>query len=806
MNLNAVAESPFSLHISFHKLIEHFEEVAATQTGPRADYARSILKEVAPFPELRNGITSKEQIINNTEVIGHLLETLFPEILTNNEIKAVTIPFQDIFFNQSKRFKNILQSAGDAFNIAFRDFNENQFYIMGCCIILDTAYGTHLNFAKPLYYDIPTADGVMKHYRILYNADFLEFSPTDRSVELTQDDIDRLMDDYNNIDLWKEKFPVGSWELRGFGLMTLFDATIENAVSSLKGTLLGHETIGSGNFEDILSVFRSIYRMPDLRVGFISFDPDENTFSLPTFSPYLRSFLLPEDLEEEFCSDSLCMDSLTNVVTDKVYFAVSDVNKFLASRPTSILAKRFKDENINSLILAPVIKDGRMLGIIELVSNKKGALNSINANQLDVVMPFLTETIDRKYAEKQNRVQAIIQNEYTSIHPSVYWKFKKEVEKFLQFKLEEKPYRLREITFHNVYPLYGQADIKGSSDTRNRSLQADLKNQLTAVINLTEKLCISSGIASLDAVVQRLKSFLIEVDTSIKADSEQQIQHYLDEQVHPVLKQMLVLEIECCPDITKYFESTEKMGDFHLQRRKYETTVAIINERMSSMLDKWQKEAQESYPHYYERFKTDGVEHNLYIGAEISPAKPFALENVYNLRLWQLQVLCEMELEHHFNREVLPIPLEVTSLILAFSLPLSIRFRMDEKRFDVDGTYNARFEIIKKRIDKAFVKGTNDRITSIGKITVVYSNHEEELEYLTYIRFLQMKGMLDHTVEMLEVEDLQGISGLKAIRVNILYNSSLPYKKCYTYQELLAEIDPEETHFQDFKEPNMPLL
>ncbi len=29
---------------------------------------------------------------------------------------------------------------------------------------------------------------------------------------------------------------------------------------------------------------------------------------------------------------------------------------------------------------------------------------------------------------------------------------------------------------------------------------------------------------------------------------------------------------------------------------------------------------------------------------------------------------------------------------------------MDEKRFDVDGAYNARYEIVKKRIDKAYVK------------------------------------------------------------------------------------------------------
>lgn len=796
MNLNALAESPFNLHISFHKLIAHFEEIAATQTGPRADYARLVLKEVEPFPELRNGITKMDQIINNTGVISHLLESLFPAILTDNEIKAVSVPYQDILFNQTRRFQGILKSAGEEFNVFFRDYNEHQFYVMACCIILDSEYGTHLNFSKPLYYDIPTAEGILKHYRILYNADFLELSPTDKAVKLTQDDIEMLMDNFNNIDLWKEKFPIGSWNLRGFGLMSLFDATIESAVSSLKGTLLGHTEMDEQIQDDIQSVFRSIYRISDLRVGFLSFDADENTFSLPPFANQMRSFLLPEEIEAELCSDTLCTNSLSSVVNEKIYYPISNIDKYLADNPTSIMGKRFKEQGINSLIIAPVIKNGQMLGIIELVSGQKGELNSINANQLDVVMPFITDTIDRKISEMQNRIQAIIQDEYTSIHPSVYWKFKKEVKKFLQLKGQHKQYNLKEVTFTNVFPLYGQVDIKGSSDTRNHSLQTDLENQLSAAIALIEKLEHSSGVESLEAVIQRLRSYEIELKSALKADTEQQIQQYLDQQVHPILKQALVLEINNCPDIEKYFEDADKMGDFHLQRRKYETTVAIINERMAVMLDKWQEEAQAMYPHYYERFKTDGVEHNLYIGEKITPNKPFEKEYVHNLRLWQIQVLCEMELEHHFNREILPYPLEVTSLILAFSAPLSIRFRMDEKRFDVDGTYNARFEIVKKRIDKACIKGTTERITAIGKLTIVYTNHDEELEYLTYIHFLQMKGMLEQDIEMLEVEDLQGVSGLKAIRVKILYDSSLPSKKCYTYQELLQEIDAEEMKYQ----------
>lgn len=156
-------------------------------------------------------------------------------------------------------------------------------------------------------------------------------------------------------------------------------------------------------------------------------------------------------------------------------------------------------------------------------------------------------------------------------------------------------------------------------------------------------------------------------------------------------------------------------------------------------MDSKQIEAQKIYPHYYERFKTDGVEHNLYIGESIAPNIPFDRIYLSNLRLWQLQTLCEMEFEHQRIKKELPYLLDVTSLILVFGTPISIRFRMDEKRFDVDGSYNARYEVVKKRIDKANIKGTDKRITEKGKITIVYSHTQEETEYLKYINFFTIQ-------------------------------------------------------------------
>ena len=113
------------------------------------------------------------------------------------------------------------------------------------------------------------------------------------------------------------------------------------------------------------------------------------------------------------------------------------------------------------------------------------------------------------------------------------------------------------------------------------------------------------------------------------------------------------------------------------------------------------------------------------------------------------------------------VPLQATHLILVQHQPLSIRFRVDEKRFDVDGAYDIRYEIVKKRIDKARIKGTRERVTQPGQLAIVYSTADEAAEYKRYVDFLQTKGYFASGVEELELEDLPGISGLKALRVTI---------------------------------------
>ena len=135
--------------------------------------------------------------------------------------------------------------------------------------------------------------------------------------------------------------------------------------------------------------------------------------------------------------------------------------------------------------------------------------------------------------------------------------------------------------------------------------------------------------------------------------------------------------------------------------------------------------------------------------------------------MWQLTTLINAAKLIHSMQNELKYPLQTTQLILAHKNPIAISFRMAEKRFDVDGAYNIRYEIIKKRIDKIKIYNTEERLTKTNTIAIVYSQQSEADEYVGYIEYLQYIGLLENTIEKYQLEEMQGVSGLKGLRINI---------------------------------------
>lgn len=763
MKFQAFYDSPFILNFSFEKLIEKMEAEASDNPEYALSHQR-ILDKAKEFPELLNGITNLNFFEKNETLMKELLRDLFPPMLTGNEIKAIGFPFYNFFFNPTQRFQNILKNAGENFDMFIKGLDPHRFYVMSCCIILRNFYNVPLNLSMPFIFDIPNEEGIVNHYRFLNNVDFIDVNPLENFKRLTEEEISELLDNFEDYELWKEKFPPKSWELKGFAVVNFFDATTEIAVSNLKTKLINLED--DENLKPELNkIFRSIFQVPDLELGYTSINHEENKFVKTPINGVIDSFILSGFNHSR--NELLCEKNFNTLVESRKYFSISDVEKVYREFPDSDFAKQFYELGIKSAIFAPIIKNKKVLGIIELVSRKK-MLNSINAQKMEIVMPYLEDTMDRLYDGIETRIQAIIQREYTAIHPSVYWKFRQEAERHIGFYREEFDLPYRKITFENLTPLFGQTDIRNSSVSRNLAIKKDLEINLMLISDVFKDLSSDNDLESINLKLIHFQELLAK---DLKADTESQVQNFIHNEVHPLLESIKLQNVNYNQIVTDYHKQLDSKTELVYQfRKKFDDSLSSVNKFLADILDKRQEEQQQRFPFYYERFKTDGVEHNMYIGSSIEPELTYDPIFLKNLRLWQLRVICESELHYKKYKETLDYSLDVSSLILVYSTPISIRFRMDEKRFDVDGSYNARYEMIKKRIDKSLIKNSDERITQPGKISIIYSQDREREEYLKLIKILQGQNVLS-TIEELEVEDLQGINGLRALRVSVNYEA-----------------------------------
>lgn len=789
MNINDNTDSPLELKISFKKLLEQYEVLSASEDELVSVKAKSILGLAESFPELREGFSDLSILKTREKEIQKLLQDVFSPLLTKNEIKTASVPFHNLVFNTSERFKNIIKNAGDDFELQIKNLPKDDAYIVACAIILNFCYGFDLNFKRPFYYNIPDANGILRHYKILYNADFCEITPTEKANKITQADFNELLDNFENIELWKEKFPPNSYKFNGFVISNIFDVTDDQSISNIKsGLIADNKAKDESSMEEFHNIFRSLFGIDDVKVGVSLYNKDEGNFS-KAYGAEVSSFILGKNLASEKCSDALCVWSYNRLINEFKYVTISDVDGMLAKTNKCVpQISSLHEQGIKSAILAPIANEEGLLGILEIVSQKPFVLNSINANKLIDVMPYIISSVERTKNEEENLIEAIIQKECTSIHSSVKWRFEKEAKGFIAAKRNGLEPVFRKIVFENIFPLYGQIDIKGSSEARNHATKLDLTWQLKAARSIIENASKLNTLPIYEKFINQINDYLKDLDTHFQVDSEQQISSFFKDEIEPVFAHVRNENV-FREEIDAYFESIDdNVKSLYKNRKEYDETISLINKEMAGLLDEKQVEAQAMYPHFFERFKTDGVEHNIYIGESLTKEDSFNPIYLYNLRLWQLQVMCEMENAYYQMQPEFPIPLDVASMILVFSQPLSISFRMDEKQFDVDGTYNARYEIVKKRIDKAFIKGTKKRITEKGKITIVYSQKQDEREYLGYIKFLQSKNYLDTDVEIVELQDLQAVTGLKAIRVSVLYHKDKEDKAFYTYNDLMKEI------------------
>ena len=122
-------EFPLEIKISFHKIIQEYRHQLQNESSKISkDYLENMLEYISTFPALEEGILNSEDLNRYKDPIRILMKDLFPEILSDIQIKAISVPFHNLIFNSTKKFRKILAGAGNDFTLNMRNLNHDLDY------------------------------------------------------------------------------------------------------------------------------------------------------------------------------------------------------------------------------------------------------------------------------------------------------------------------------------------------------------------------------------------------------------------------------------------------------------------------------------------------------------------------------------------------------------------------------------------------------------------------------------------------------------------------------------------------------
>lgn len=765
---DAGMDFPFESRLSLTNLIGYWQVRTNDKNEYLASTAKRIIEQVNNAPELLQPIDDLSILDKHRDTIDLLMTAIFSPFTEEEEMVAAMAPFKKEEVHSTKAYQDLKLQAGsyeallDPEEIAQIMLHKT---MAAYFAIMQMYYGLTIELDKDIIYTLTDQRTSLKRYfKIVINPKFCEIKLKGDLPELTEGEIKELTDHVYDIDFWMKKLPTEIFEFQGLIIFKLNEVTKDQILSRMKENLLEKDSItDEESFDDLEQKFRSLLQLSDVRLGISGYQKSRNRF-ISFGGEYGKSILLGND-ERMDCVDanSHFYDRFANQAEPMIVEDMGDCCTQLKNQ-----ASKLQDAGVNNMILSPLFYNGEFVGLLELASPNKGDLNALTITRIKEVLPLFAIAVKRSSEELENNIQNLIKEKYTSIHPTVEWKFNNAAHEMLDQISQKKNPVAPQIVFNNVYPLYAASDIRNSSVERHQCIYKDLSRQLQLAKRVLTKAMDIANLPILDETIFRLDGFRKKIKNKLVTGDESTILEFIQEEVEPIIRNIEANHTENADFSKDYWDALDpEIGVVYEHRKNFEDSLTSINDTIGSILDEEEKKAQKMFPHYFEKYKTDGVEHNIYIGASMVESMKFDEVYLRNLRLWQLVVTAEIANRTASLSHDLPMPLETTHLILVHSNPLSIRFRQEEKKFDVDGAYNIRYEITKKRIDKAVVKDTDERVTQPGKIAIIYSQQRDADEYTRYIDYLKNKGLLTGEIENLELEELQGVSGLRALRVAV---------------------------------------
>lgn len=779
---NTVSES-----ISFRKFIRFVQEVSKTETSIRRDYLENAIHALTSQPGFLQ-IESVEEATQFEPQLKIIYDLLTPNLNnTENIVWAIAAPMSPVVFYGTDAFyaMGVDPLTGDRKMELISDeitgLSEQDKILTVYAPILQHIFNITPPYYKPLVISIKESNmGLPRYYRIDIDDRFTDVRPSQALPDLDLTAIQALLTGTGDITQLPELLPIDLFHYEGISIFTLTEITIEHTLEYIKSTQFETDKLKKeAFFIRITDSLRILTSEPLIEFGLIPLLKVNQKLAID------HNNTLPGKLLNSGFSDAYLLE-VCQLLTAQ--FVKNPTIAFTTESSTDSKLGRFKEmlveTGIKSYTVFPVYNEFRLVGFLEAYSTEALPIDENifakirPANQL--ISRIFQEIIDNLYSS----IETVVKEKFTSVQPAVQWKFQEVAWNYLKGQSEGEFQYNEKIIFENVFPLYGAVDIRNSTLARSNAVRQDLQLQLESIIEVLEIVIQKSGLSVAEAMSFKCRKILDDVSASSGKLDELKVSEFLDSEVHPLLLLFLNNNLwtnatdPLSPDahenekmkgaIQSYFATiVPENGVVYQHRRKLEKSMQMINSAVNAAVESYKTQVHSLFPVYFEKFRTDGVEYDIYIGQSIEPEKEFHDEYLKSVKLWQISSMAAIARTTYQLIPQMDTPLHTTQLIFVNSNVIDISFRDDERRFDVEGAYNIRYQVIKKRIDKVQVKTTGERLTQPGKIALVYFQNKSIEGYIDYFHLLQSQDILMDDLEFLDLEELQGVTGLKAVRIGV---------------------------------------
>ncbi|HKG07609.1 MAG TPA: hypothetical protein VKB19_14160, partial [Pedobacter sp.] len=737
----------------------------------KINFYRYILEQFNQYPELKDPIAPGDA--GKYTALFELIHTSLSPII-NDETQqywAIGTPLSGVFHYGTDAFYNVFMEPSkcnlrsDLSLPSKKDMDKNMlsaFYNM----IMERFYGFSLNANQfTIHSVIDPETHLLKYYRLDVDARFLNITSHIKLPEYNLKDVkDYIKDERNTLKVLTKLLPPESFSIEGISIISLTDVTAEYALESVKNIIIQHNESQKGEHStDIATALKTLVGTDLAEFGMLPYIRLNKKLMIDDQSGFKS--IVEQLAKEKGVDDNEYKTLIEDYLENPRTLIFPDITK--EEQQSYPMLQLLWEVGITSYALFPLYYNAKLVGCLEFYTKDASKFNGNTLTKIERAFPLLAQLFQNIIIDFNNDIQDIITAKFTALQPAIQWRFHEAAYNYMQSGANERNLPVEPIFFRNVFPFYGAVDIKNSSVQRNAAIRRDLYVHFEILENTINKvkemiaLCQEEDIPK-EETIWNYKNLDQLSDREILKTED-----YLQRQIPSALNTLRDNHPQLSAIVDEYFKLTAAESKVFENRERYEKSMQMINLAVTRHLDDFNAELQAVYPNYFEKFRTDGVEFDIYLGQSIAPKKPFTDSLLSSFRLKQLRVLAEIAQTTNNLGPYFSLPLETTQLIFVYDKPIDVSFRTDEQRFDVEGSYNIRYQMVKKRIDKAHIKDSDERLTQPGKIAIVYFNSSEAKEYLGYIKKLQNQGLLNNDLEYIEIEELQGVEGLKALRVGV---------------------------------------